>query len=189
MTRQKYLALPLRRSLTQPWFKPIARIGSRGNDEYVLEPARPVGKDVLARETRRRNHRADPAVACSSTSTTRWDRPVGSISSTISGARTPAQPPSRSSGSRTPRRPDSTQGCRGKMIWCAAAVTLLRPPLRRRAVLHRHALVLEQALQFARLTRPPQSARALCRAAPSAGGASPAWPRTLLRYPAKNTHS
>jgi uncharacterized protein (DUF2235 family) len=50
MTRQKYFALPLRRSLAQPWFKPIVRIGSRGGDEYVLEPVRPVGKDVLGRE-------------------------------------------------------------------------------------------------------------------------------------------
>lgn len=32
------LALPFRRWLRQPWFKPIARIGSKGDDEYPLEP-------------------------------------------------------------------------------------------------------------------------------------------------------
>jgi uncharacterized protein (DUF2235 family) len=32
------LAIPLRRHLKEPWFKPIARIGNRGNDDYVLEP-------------------------------------------------------------------------------------------------------------------------------------------------------
>ena len=36
MTWPMYLALPFRRALTEPWFKPIARIGSRSNDEYVL---------------------------------------------------------------------------------------------------------------------------------------------------------
>src|SRR5262249_8577816 len=47
ITFWKYLALPLRRSLAQPWFKPIARVGYLGSDEYVLEPARAAGKDVL----------------------------------------------------------------------------------------------------------------------------------------------
>ena len=32
------LAVPLRRTLTQPWFKPIARIGDIGTDEYPLDP-------------------------------------------------------------------------------------------------------------------------------------------------------
>lgn len=34
--RAIYFGLPFRRRLTEPWFRPIARIGSRGNDEYVL---------------------------------------------------------------------------------------------------------------------------------------------------------
>jgi uncharacterized protein (DUF2235 family) len=34
-----YAAVPFRRWVSQPWFKPIARIGERGNDEYPLEPA------------------------------------------------------------------------------------------------------------------------------------------------------
>jgi uncharacterized protein (DUF2235 family) len=50
MTMLKYFALPLRRSLPQPWFKPIARIGATGGDEYALDSVRPVGKDVLRRE-------------------------------------------------------------------------------------------------------------------------------------------
>ena len=41
MTWPMYLGLPFRRALTEPWFKPIARIGSRSNDEYVLEPSPP----------------------------------------------------------------------------------------------------------------------------------------------------
>jgi hypothetical protein len=45
-----YVGLPLRRTLTQPWFKPIARIGSTGNDEYPLDSVRRVGRDVLRRE-------------------------------------------------------------------------------------------------------------------------------------------
>ncbi|MET0940920.1 MAG: DUF2235 domain-containing protein [Mesorhizobium sp.] len=31
----------LKRWWGQPWFKPIARVGQRGNDEYVLEPVQP----------------------------------------------------------------------------------------------------------------------------------------------------
>ena len=30
--------VPLRRRLTQPWFKPMARIGNIGNDDYALDP-------------------------------------------------------------------------------------------------------------------------------------------------------
>lgn len=33
-----YLALPLRRHLMEPWFKPIARIGLSGRDDYPLNP-------------------------------------------------------------------------------------------------------------------------------------------------------
>ncbi len=33
------LGLPIRRHLSEPWFEPIARIGSHGNDEYPLNPA------------------------------------------------------------------------------------------------------------------------------------------------------
>jgi hypothetical protein len=45
-----YVGLPLRRTLAQPWFKPIARIGSTGNDEYPLDSVRRVGRDVLRKE-------------------------------------------------------------------------------------------------------------------------------------------
>lgn len=38
MTGAMYLALPFRRYLTEPWYKPIARIGSTGSDEYPLNP-------------------------------------------------------------------------------------------------------------------------------------------------------
>jgi hypothetical protein len=38
VTTKMTLAVPLRRTLTQPWFKPIARIGDIGTDEYPLEP-------------------------------------------------------------------------------------------------------------------------------------------------------
>ena len=31
-------AVPLRRRLTEPWFKPMARIGTTGNDDYALTP-------------------------------------------------------------------------------------------------------------------------------------------------------
>jgi hypothetical protein len=36
-----YAGLPFRRWLAEPWFKPIARLGPRGNDEYPLEPSVP----------------------------------------------------------------------------------------------------------------------------------------------------
>jgi uncharacterized protein (DUF2235 family) len=38
VTTMMTLAVPLRRTLTQPWSKPIARIGDIGTDEYPLEP-------------------------------------------------------------------------------------------------------------------------------------------------------
>lgn len=38
MTPLMYPALPLRRKTTEPWFRPIARIGAIGNDEYPLNP-------------------------------------------------------------------------------------------------------------------------------------------------------
>lgn len=37
MTWPMYFGLPLRRYVTEPWFRPIARIGARGSDEYVLK--------------------------------------------------------------------------------------------------------------------------------------------------------
>jgi uncharacterized protein (DUF2235 family) len=36
-----FLGLPLRRVLTTPWFRPIARIGAKGNDEYALDANAP----------------------------------------------------------------------------------------------------------------------------------------------------
>ena len=43
---------PFRRSMAQPWFKPIARIAATGNDEYPLDPSEPfatgAGRSVLA---------------------------------------------------------------------------------------------------------------------------------------------
>jgi hypothetical protein len=33
-----YLGLPFRRHWTEPWFRPIARIGETGSDVYILEP-------------------------------------------------------------------------------------------------------------------------------------------------------
>ena len=50
MTWPMYFGLPLRRTLVQQWFKPIARISSTGSDEYPLDPVRRVGRDVLKRE-------------------------------------------------------------------------------------------------------------------------------------------
>jgi hypothetical protein len=39
MKRSMYLGLLSRRSVLEPWFKPIARVGSQGGDEYPLRPA------------------------------------------------------------------------------------------------------------------------------------------------------
>jgi uncharacterized protein (DUF2235 family) len=36
-----FFALPLRRVLTTPWLRPIARIGTQGSDEYALDPETP----------------------------------------------------------------------------------------------------------------------------------------------------
>ena len=36
-----HAGVPFRRWAWQPWFKPIARIGARGNDEYPLDPVVP----------------------------------------------------------------------------------------------------------------------------------------------------
>jgi uncharacterized protein (DUF2235 family) len=47
-TRLHYGRLPFRRYLGQPWYKPIARIGERGGDEYVLEPADILNKSRAA---------------------------------------------------------------------------------------------------------------------------------------------
>jgi Uncharacterized conserved protein len=33
------LSIPLRRHLTEPWFKPFARVGEYGNDDYPLNPS------------------------------------------------------------------------------------------------------------------------------------------------------
>jgi hypothetical protein len=50
MSGVMYLGLPLRRELTQPWFKPIARIGSTGGDEYPLTSVHRASGDDLKRE-------------------------------------------------------------------------------------------------------------------------------------------
>jgi hypothetical protein len=50
MTFWKYLTWPLRRSITQSWFKPIARIGDKGGDEYPLDSVVPVDKRDLKRK-------------------------------------------------------------------------------------------------------------------------------------------
>jgi hypothetical protein len=36
-----FIAVPLRRVFLRPWFRPIARIGSKGTDEYFLDPDKP----------------------------------------------------------------------------------------------------------------------------------------------------
>lgn len=38
MTAPMYLGLPFRRWMGESWFRPIARIGSQGNDDYALTP-------------------------------------------------------------------------------------------------------------------------------------------------------
>jgi uncharacterized protein (DUF2235 family) len=60
MTRPMYFGLLLRRHVREPWFKPIARIGSTGSDEYPLDPADgsiPTAetKTLVAEITARRN--------------------------------------------------------------------------------------------------------------------------------------
>jgi hypothetical protein len=40
-----YGAIPFRRWIAQPWFKPIARIGAHGNDEYPLDPLVPFAEN------------------------------------------------------------------------------------------------------------------------------------------------
>jgi uncharacterized protein (DUF2235 family) len=47
-SRTHYGRLPFRRYLGQAWYKPIARIGERGGDEYVLEPADILNKSRAA---------------------------------------------------------------------------------------------------------------------------------------------
>jgi uncharacterized protein (DUF2235 family) len=47
-TRLKYAQLPFRRYLGEAWYKPIARIGERGSDEYPLEPADILNKSRAA---------------------------------------------------------------------------------------------------------------------------------------------
>jgi uncharacterized protein (DUF2235 family) len=58
MTWLMYFGLPFRRWLTEPWFKPVARIGPHGNDEYVLDPSCPFTegekRDRLCTEIRAR---------------------------------------------------------------------------------------------------------------------------------------
>ena len=51
------LAVPLRRTLTQPWFKPIARIGDVGTDEYALDPNPSVAWNADEAETREGDER------------------------------------------------------------------------------------------------------------------------------------
>jgi hypothetical protein len=60
-----FTLLPLRRMLDRPWFRPIARIGARGSDEYALDPDQrlqpvrpgPAGRptDLVAEITARRS--------------------------------------------------------------------------------------------------------------------------------------
>lgn len=56
--RALYFGLPFRRRLAEPWLQPIARIGSQGNDEYVLLPVdparRPAGVPGLVSQIRAR---------------------------------------------------------------------------------------------------------------------------------------
>jgi hypothetical protein len=41
MTPSMYPGVLFRRYIREPWFKPIARIGSQGSDEYLLAPVDP----------------------------------------------------------------------------------------------------------------------------------------------------
>lgn len=47
-TRARYGQLPFRRYWGEAWYKPIARIGERGSDEYPLEPADILNKSRAA---------------------------------------------------------------------------------------------------------------------------------------------
>jgi hypothetical protein len=49
---RSYLAVPFRRLLAEPWFKPFARIGAIGADEYPLDKVDDLGLDNPASETR-----------------------------------------------------------------------------------------------------------------------------------------
>jgi uncharacterized protein (DUF2235 family) len=56
----KRVALPFRRYLSESWFKPVARIGHRGSDEYPLQPSDALNLDttggtLIAEFTARRN--------------------------------------------------------------------------------------------------------------------------------------
>jgi uncharacterized protein (DUF2235 family) len=46
VTWPMYFALPFRRRLAEPWFKPVARIGETGTDEYPLNPVDPFPLDA-----------------------------------------------------------------------------------------------------------------------------------------------
>jgi uncharacterized protein (DUF2235 family) len=50
------LGVPIRRYLSQPWFKPMGRIGSAGNDEYPLDPKPSIAKNEALASV--------PAVSC-----------------------------------------------------------------------------------------------------------------------------
>ena len=45
-TSRMYLGLPFRRHLSENWFKPIARIGHEGTDEYPLDPGEILVEDA-----------------------------------------------------------------------------------------------------------------------------------------------
>ena len=45
MRAPMHVSLPFRRYYGEPWFKPVARIGSLGNDEYPLDPAEVLNPD------------------------------------------------------------------------------------------------------------------------------------------------
>ena len=47
-------SIPFRRHITEPWFKPIARIGEYGSDEYPLNPAEGSDADTLIAEIKAR---------------------------------------------------------------------------------------------------------------------------------------
>ena len=52
---QKHAAALLKRWWTESWFKPIARINSLGNDEYVLNPVDPYARQVFGAEIEARS--------------------------------------------------------------------------------------------------------------------------------------